>query len=46
MCPLPLPGELATALFPEAVFRQAERAKHAAKKSVSHITRRERQAAD
>ncbi|MGK3116335.1 plasmid SOS inhibition protein A [Candidatus Pantoea formicae] len=46
MCPLPLPGELATTLFPEAVFRRAERAKHAADKSVSHAARRERQTAD
>lgn len=46
VCPLPLPGELATVLFPEAVFRRAERAKHAAEKSVNHVTRRERQAAD
>ncbi|CDK23900.1 plasmid SOS inhibition protein A (plasmid) [Erwinia amylovora LA637] len=45
-CPLPLPGELATTLFPEAVFRRAERAKHAADKSVSHAARRERLAAD
>ncbi|WP_231853271.1 plasmid SOS inhibition protein A [Erwinia tasmaniensis] len=32
VCPLPLTGELATVLFPEAVFRRAERAKHAAQK--------------
>jgi len=42
----PLPGELATTLFPEAVFRRAERAKHAADKTINHATRRERQAAD
>ena len=46
VCPLPLPGELATTLFPEDVFRRAERAKYAADKSVSHAARRERQAAD
>lgn len=46
VCPLPLPGELATVLFPEAVFRRAERAKHAAMKTVSHAGRRERQAED
>lgn len=46
VCPLPLPGELATTLFPEAVFRRAERAKHAADKTINHATRRERQAAD
>ena len=46
VCPLPLPGELANTLFSEAVFRRAERAKHAADKSVSHASRRERQAAD
>lgn len=46
VCLLPLPGELATTLFPEAVFRRAERAKHAADKYVSHEARRERQAAD
>jgi len=46
VCPLPLPGELATVLFPEAVFRRAERAKHAAMKTVSQAGRRERQAED
>ncbi|WP_058974014.1 plasmid SOS inhibition protein A [Type-D symbiont of Plautia stali] len=46
VCPLPLPSELANVLFPEAVFRRAERAKHAAEKSVNHVTRRERQAVD
>lgn len=46
VCPLPLPGELATILFPEAVFRRAERAKHTAEKTVSHVARREQQAAD
>ncbi|WP_416413879.1 plasmid SOS inhibition protein A [Pantoea sp. App145] len=46
VCPLPLPGELATILFPEAVFRRAERAKHVADKTVHHAARRERQAAD
>jgi len=46
MCPLPLPGELATTLFPEAVFRRAERAKHAADKTVSHAARREQQETD
>ncbi|MDL4916197.1 MAG: plasmid SOS inhibition protein A [Enterobacterales bacterium endosymbiont of Blomia tropicalis] len=46
VCPLPLPGELASTLFPEAVFRRAERAKHTAEKSVNHVTRRERQAAE
>lgn len=44
VCPLPLPGELATILFPEAAFRRSERADHAAQKSVSRIVRRERQA--
>lgn len=42
----PLPGELASTLFHEAVFCRAERAKHAAEKSVNHVTRRGRQAAD
>jgi len=46
VCPLPLPGELAMVLFPEAVFRRAERAKHAIAKTVSHAGRRERQAED
>lgn len=46
VCPLPLPGELAITLFPEAVFRRTERAKHAVNKSVSHAARRERYAAD
>lgn len=46
VCPLPLPGELATILFPEAVFRRTERAKHAADKTVNNAVRRERQAAD
>ncbi len=46
VCALPLPGELATTLFPEAVFRRAGRAKHAADKTVSHAARRGQQAAD
>lgn len=46
VCPLPLPGELATILFPEAAFRRSERAEHAAHKNVSRIVRRERQAED
>lgn len=46
VCPLPLPGELATTLFPEAVFRRAERAKHAVHKTVNNTARRERQAVD
>lgn len=46
VCLLPLPGELATILFPEAAFRRSERAEHAAQKSVSRIVRREKQAED
>lgn len=44
VCPLPLPGELTTILFPEAAFRRSERSEHVAQKSVSRIVRRERQA--
>lgn len=46
VCPLPLPGELAATLFPEAVFRRSERAAHAAQKRAGHAQRRERQAED
>jgi len=46
VCPLPLPGELAAILFPEAAFRRSECAEHAAQKSVSRVVRRERQAED
>ncbi|WP_313618937.1 plasmid SOS inhibition protein A [Pantoea septica] len=46
VCPLPLPGELATVLFPEAVFRRSERAGHAAQKSANRVSRRDWQAED
>lgn len=44
VCPLPLPGELATVLFPEAVFRRSERAAHAARKSAGRAAGKERRA--
>lgn len=46
VCPLPLPGELAGTLFPEAVFRCTERAGHMLSKTLTRSARRTRQAAD
>ncbi|WP_313052650.1 plasmid SOS inhibition protein A [Pantoea piersonii] len=46
VCPLPLPGELATVLFPEAAFRRSERSEHRIQKSANRAARRDKQAED